>query len=183
MTRTFRSTAVVLAALVGACSTEKKASADSAATATAVGVTPRDSAAAVVATDAATTGSIATGGAMLDPNTATKEQLATLPGMTAAAADKLIAGRPYADMTAVDKAIGSQVSDKKALYAKLWKPIDLNKASKEEMKLIPGVGDRMAREFGEYRPWTSIEQFRREIGKYVDKAEVARLEQYVSIPK
>src|SRR6478752_687055 len=61
MTRTFRTTAVVLAALVGACSTEKKASADSTATATAVGVTPRDSAAAVVATDAATTGSIATG--------------------------------------------------------------------------------------------------------------------------
>jgi hypothetical protein len=41
----------------------------------------------------------------------------------------------------------------------------------------------MAHEFEEYRPWTSVEQFRREIGKYVDKAEVARLEQYVSIPK
>jgi DNA uptake protein ComE-like DNA-binding protein len=86
-------------------------------------------------------------------------------------------------MLAVDKALGSQVSDKKALYARLWKPIDLNKASKEEMKLIPGVGDRMAHEFEEYRPWTSIDQFRREIGKYVDKTEVARLEQYVSIPK
>ena len=183
MIRPFRSTVAVLAAFVGACSTEKKASTDSATTATAVGVTPRDSAAAVTSTDAATTGGIATGGAMLDPNSATKEQLASLPGMTAATADKLIAGRPYADMTAVDKAIGSQVTDKKALYAKLWKPIDLNKASKDEMKLIPGVGDRMAHEFEEYRPWTSVDQFRREIGKYVDKAEVARLEQYVSIPR
>jgi len=39
----------------------------------------------------------------------------------------------------------------------------------------------MRHEFEEYRPYTSIEQFRREIGKYVDKAEVARLEKYVMI--
>jgi DNA uptake protein ComE-like DNA-binding protein len=120
---------------------------------------------------------------MLDPNAATREQLAAVPGMTAAAADALIAGRPHADMRAVDKAIASHVTDRKTVYARLWKPIDLNKATKDEMKLIPGVGDRMAHEFEEYRPWTSVEQFRREIGKYVDKDEVARLEQYVSIPK
>lgn len=172
------------AVAIAACSTDRDArSGDSTKTASAVGVAPRDSAAAVMTTDAATNGSIATNGGMLDPNAATKEQLATLPGMNAAAADKLIAGRPYADMRAVDKALGSQVGDRKALYARLWKPIDLNKASKDEIKLIPGVGDRMAHEFEEYRPYTSVEQFRREIGKYVDKAEVARLEQYVSIPK
>ena len=44
---------------------------------------------------------------MLDPNTATKEQLVAVPGMTAAAADALIAGRPYRDMVAVDKALAS----------------------------------------------------------------------------
>jgi DNA uptake protein ComE-like DNA-binding protein len=183
MTSTIRRTALLTAVALAACSTSKDATTDSAATAASVGVTPRDSASAVIATDAGTAGSIATAGGMLDPNAATKEQLATLPGMSAASADALIAGRPYADMSAVDKALGSQVSDKKALYARLWKPIDLNKASKAEMKLIPGVGDKMAHEFEEYRPWTSVEQFRREIGKYVDKAEVARLEQYVSIPK
>jgi hypothetical protein len=37
----------------------------------------------------------------------------------------------------------------------------------------------MAHEFDEYRPYTDMEQFRREIGKYVDEDEVARLEQYV----
>jgi len=47
--------------------------------------------------------------------------------------------------------------------------------------LIPGVGGRMAHEFEEYRPYSNIEQFRREIGKYVDEAEVARLEQYVTL--
>ena len=55
------------------------------------------------------------------------------PGMNAAAADSLIAGRPYTDMLAVDRKLGSRVSDKKALYAHLWKPIDLNKASKDDL--------------------------------------------------
>ena len=60
-------------------------------------------------------------------------------------------------------------------------PININTATDAEILRIPGVGPRMLREFKEYRPWTSIEQFRREIGKYVDKAEVARLEKYIVI--
>lgn len=60
-------------------------------------------------------------------------------------------------------------------------PININTATDAEILRIPGVGPRMLREFKEYRPWTSIEQFRREIGKYVDKTEVARLEKYIVI--
>lgn len=59
--------------------------------------------------------------------------------------------------------------------------ININTATDAEILAIPGMGPRMLREFKEYRPYTSIEQFRREIGKYVDKAEVARLEQYIVI--
>jgi hypothetical protein len=39
----------------------------------------------------------------------------------------------------------------------------------------------MVHEFEEYRPYTSIEQFRAEIGKYVDEKEVARLERYIYV--
>jgi DNA uptake protein ComE-like DNA-binding protein len=60
-------------------------------------------------------------------------------------------------------------------------PVNINTATDAEILAIPGVGPRMLREFKEYRPWTSIAQFRREIGKYVDKTEVARLEQYIVI--
>jgi DNA uptake protein ComE-like DNA-binding protein len=125
----------------------------------------------------------ATDSKMIDPNTATKEQLATVPGMTAPVADALIAGRPYADMVAVNTVLAKQLSDaqRKQVYAKLWKPIDLNTAKGEEILLIPGVGARMRHEFEEYRPYKNIETFRREIGKYVAKNEVARLEQYVTI--
>ncbi len=143
-----------------------------------------DSAAGTTGDSAARAAGAATTGAMLDPNTATKEQLAAVPGMTAAAADALVAGRPFRDMVAVDQALAKSITSadaRKQVYAKLWKPIDLNSAKGEEILLIPGVGPRMRHEFEEYRPYKNIEQFRREIGKYVDKDEVARLEQYVAI--
>jgi DNA uptake protein ComE-like DNA-binding protein len=60
-------------------------------------------------------------------------------------------------------------------------PINLNDAKRSDILLIPGIGRRMAHEFEEYRPYSSIEQFRREMSKYVDDAEVARLEQYVTL--
>jgi DNA uptake protein ComE-like DNA-binding protein len=121
--------------------------------------------------------------ALLDPNTVSREQLLTLPGMDSTAAEALVDGRDYDNMLAVDRALASHLSEteRDSVYARLWKPIDLNTASAEEIMLIPGVGDRMRREFEEYRPYTSMEQFRREIGKYVDDAEVARLERYVTI--
>jgi DNA uptake protein ComE-like DNA-binding protein len=155
-----------------------------AASASSVPNAPATNPATATDSSAAAASANASAGAMLDPNSATKEQLTAVPGMTPAAADALIAGRPYQTMVAVDQALAKSLSAdaRKTVYAKLWKPIDLNTAKGEEILLIPGVGPRMRHEFEEYRPYTSIEQFRREIGKYVDKNEVARLEQYVSIP-
>jgi len=62
-------------------------------------------------------------------------------------------------------------------------PLDLNTASDPDLLTIPGLGTRMLREFKEYRPYDGIERFRREIGKYVSKEEVARLERYVTLAK
>jgi DNA uptake protein ComE-like DNA-binding protein len=86
-------------------------------------------------------------------------------------------------MLAADQALAKQLgaAERKTVYARLWKPLDLNSAKGEEIVLIPGVGPRMRHEFEEYRPYRSMEQFRREIGKYVDAKEVARLERYVTI--
>ncbi len=119
---------------------------------------------------------------MLDPNAASAEELAAIPGLNPTIAGEIVNGRPYADMRAVDQKLTSLSEEQRdTVYTRMWKPIDLNTATKEEIELIPGVGPRMSHEFEEYRPWTSFEQFRREIGKYVDENEVARLEKYVSI--
>ncbi len=132
-------------------------------------------------TDTAATTATASG--MLDPNTATREQLQAVDGMTPVAVDALITGRPYSTMVDVDRALERQLSKEQRtqVYAKVWKPIDLNTASDQEILLIPGVGNRMLHEFKEYRPYNNIARFQREIGKYVDDQEVARLQQYVTI--
>jgi DNA uptake protein ComE-like DNA-binding protein len=120
----------------------------------------------------------------LDPNVATREQLLAVPGINAATADAIVAARPYQNMTAVDRVVsGAKLTEQQrdSVYTRLWKPIDLNTASAQEIELIPGVGPRMRHEFEEYRPYRSIEKFRREIGKYVNQQEVARLERYVTI--
>ena len=35
----------------------------------------------------------------------------------------------------------------------------------KKFSLVPGVGNRMAHEFDEYKPYAHIAEFRREIGK------------------
>jgi DNA uptake protein ComE-like DNA-binding protein len=171
---------LLIAIAFAACTTDAARSGDAASTDSAAGVSA-DSPAMVSGPSTPAVPATADG-AMLDPNTATRDQLLQVPGMTAAAADALIAGRPYADMRAANTALASLgESIRDSVYTRVWKPLDLNSATAEEITLIPGVGDRMRHEFEEYRPYTSMAQFRREIGKYVDEAEVARLEQYVTI--
>lgn len=61
--------------------------------------------------------------------------------------------------------------------------VNLNTATGDDfIAAIPGLGNRMVREFMEYRPYISIQQFRQEIGKYVDEAQVAEYETYVYVP-
>jgi DNA uptake protein ComE-like DNA-binding protein len=120
---------------------------------------------------------------LLDANSATEAELRA-GDIDAAVVSKIVAGRPFASATALDEALAATVTEqqREQLYGRVFVTINLNTASRSEILLIPGLNDRMAHEFEEYRPYTSLEQFRREIGKYVPAAEVARLEQYVFVP-
>ena len=121
-------------------------------------------------------------GALVNPNQASEAELRTL-GLDSAQAAAVVAGRPYESMIDVDEALAARMDStaREDLYRRMFVPLDLNSATREEILLIPGIGPRMAHEFEEYRPYRGIEQFRREIGKYVDEEEVARLERYVTI--
>ena len=121
---------------------------------------------------------------IVDANTISAVELAKLPHMNAELAKSVIAKRPFKTALELDKALSTLTKEQRtALYAKLFVPINLNTATDEEILLIPGMGNRMLREFKEYRPYTSLAQFHREIGKYVNDTELARLEQYVMVPQ
>ena len=127
--------------------------------------------------------SASTTSALINPNLASEDQLASVAGITAEAAAALAGGRPYLTASAFDTALSGAIGDEgaQAAYGALWLPINLNDVTTEEVLLIPGVGERMAHEFEEYRPYEDMDEFRREIGKYVDEDEVARFERYVTL--
>jgi DNA uptake protein ComE-like DNA-binding protein len=146
------------------------------------------SAAAVVVTllaPGAVYGQAGRRGDVLDANTASEKQLLSVPGMTPALTKGVLAQRPFLTMTDLDTFLGGQSLSREQrtqLYRRLFVQINLNTASDAEILLIPGLGNRMLGEFKEYRPYRALAQFNREIGKYVDDKELARLEQYVFVP-
>ena len=121
---------------------------------------------------------------IIDPNVASEKDLLALPHVTPAIAKQIVDRRPMMTQLSLDSLLAPALSKEQrtALYRKLFIPLDLNTASKDEILLIPGVGPRMLHEFEEYRPYRSLAQFHREIDKYVDDDELARLEQYVFVP-
>jgi DNA uptake protein ComE-like DNA-binding protein len=128
-------------------------------------------------------GQVAAG--LRDPNTMTEGDLTALPNYSAAIAKATVAARPFLSIGDFDKFLGAQglnAEQRAAVYNRAFVHVNLNTASEAEILLIPNVGKRMAHEFEEYRPWKAWAQFDKEIGKYVDAKEVARLKQYTFIP-
>ncbi len=120
---------------------------------------------------------------VMDASTATAEQLASVEGVSPELADAIVAGQPYADVTAFHATLMENVSEEEAgaILERVFVPINLNDASEEAIALIPGMTDRMIHEFEEYRPYEDMGEFDREIGKYVDAEEVARFRNYVTL--
>jgi DNA uptake protein ComE-like DNA-binding protein len=121
---------------------------------------------------------------VVDANLATEKELAALPHLNAELAKQIVEQRPFASITNLNALLSKSLTKAQIgeLYAKAFVHLNLNTATREEILAIPGLGNRMAHEFEEYRPYKAMAQFRREIGKYVDAKEVARLEQYVFVP-
>lgn len=119
---------------------------------------------------------------LLHPNTATEAQLRGVPGL-APVVPAILAQRPFARQAEFHAVVAAKLDSTQTVevYRHLFVTLDPNTASDEEILTIPGVGRRMLREFKEYRPWRAVAQFEREIGKYVDAKEVARLQQYLKI--
>ena len=120
---------------------------------------------------------------VLDASTATAEQLAAVEGVSEELAAAIVAGQPFADVTAFNALLLETLSAEEAaaVLEGVFVPVNLNEATEEQIRLIPGMTDKMVHEFEEYRPYEDMAEFDREIGKYVDEAEVARFRNYVTL--
>ncbi len=120
----------------------------------------------------------------LNLNTASREELLLIPGLGPKMAHEFEEYRPYRSFAQFRKEIGKYVKEPEVarLEQFVFIALDLNQAGDEDLKTIPGLGPKMLHEFKEYRPYKNLEQFRKEIGKYVNEKEVARLERYLMLP-
>lgn len=125
------------------------------------------------------------GGAKVDLNSASEKDLETLPGVGAATAKKIIAGRPYSSANDLSKAGVSATTIKKitpmvtfgnsapaaapakstvtktaastkpAASSAPSAPVDLNTASEKDLEDLPGVGPATAKKIVSGRPYSS----------------------------
>ena len=116
-------------------------------------------------------------------NTGTRDEILLIPGAGTRMAHEFAEYRPWRTWGQFDKEISKYVgqSETDRLKQYVFIPVNLNTAGDADILSIPGAGSRMVREFKEYRPWKTKGQFEKEIGKYVDAKEVARLWRYVVI--
>lgn len=124
----------------------------------------------------------------VDVNRGSDAELMLIPGMTSTKVGVIKAGRPWksfdAFRTEAAKSMGAAEAARIEQY--LFIPVELNTFTDDIMDTFASIGvgtRRWKREFAEYRPWKSMEQFDREIGKYVrgNPKEVQRLKRYVII--
>ena len=117
----------------------------------------------------------------LNLNTANESDFHMIPGVGKKMAHEFVEYRPYSSIEVFKREIGKYVDDSEVIrYLNyLFVPLELNTSRESDINNLPGVGDKMAHEFIEYRPYKNINHFRREIGKYVDKKELMRLERFV----
>ena len=117
-------------------------------------------------------------------NTGSGEEILLIPGAGKRMVREFAEYRPWKTWAQFDQEIGKYVgqADTDRLKQYVFIPVNLNTATDEDILSIPGAGPRMVREFKEYRPWKTKEQFEKEIGKYVGAKETARLWRYVVIP-
>jgi DNA uptake protein ComE-like DNA-binding protein len=129
-------------------------------------------------------GQVGQSGGLVNPDLASEKELLALPHMNATMVKGIMEQRPFSSISDLHALLSKYLNKEQVaeVYGKAFVQLNLNTAAESEILLIPGVGKRMLREFQEYRPYKSLAQFRKEIGKYVDQKEVARLEQYVFVP-
>ena len=118
-------------------------------------------------------------------NTATDDEILSIP---AAQPNRVLREfkeyRPYKSLAVFHREMRKYWDEAEVsrLEQYVFVPVNLNTATDEEILSIPAQQpNRVLREFKEYRPYTSLDQFHKEMRKYWDEKEVNRLKRYVTL--
>ncbi len=122
----------------------------------------------------------------VDLNRGTDAEFLLIPGVDNARLKAIKAGRPYKTFAEFETALGkaARPAEVKRIERYVFIPMELNTFTQETIESFAPIGvgtRRWIREFNEYRPYTSMAQWEREISKYLrsNPNELKRLERYV----
>jgi DNA uptake protein ComE-like DNA-binding protein len=117
-------------------------------------------------------------------NTATREEILLIPGTVNKHVHEFQEYRPYKALAVFNREMRKywDQAEVDRLQAYVFVPLDLNSASDADIMTIPGMTPKMLHEFKEYRPYDAVARYTREMSKYVDAREAARLTRYVTLP-
>lgn len=120
---------------------------------------------------------------LIDPNTADMDTLSQISGLTDGSVETILNGRPFASQSALNAALDLDEASQKIAYSQMFIKVGLNSGAEADYMLIPSVlsPKKLAHELDEYRPYENMEQFQRELGKYMDAEALANLSRYVTL--
>ena len=121
----------------------------------------------------------------LNLNSATDDEIRSIPAMQPQRVLREFKEyRPYKSLAVFHKEMRKYWDETEVsrLEQYVFVPVNLNTGTDEEILSIPHPQpQRFLREFKEYCPYTSIEQFHKEMRKYWDEKDVTRLQRYVTL--
>lgn len=123
--------------------------------------------------------------ALLDPDFLTAEEFLRLPFFSAKMSVDATRAQPFLGPIAFDRFLENYrltPTQRRELYAKVFVRVDLDRATEEELLLVPGAGPRIVREIRSHRPWRNWDAFEIELSQSVDQDELARLRRYCFLP-
>jgi DNA uptake protein ComE-like DNA-binding protein len=95
--------------------------------------------------------------ALLDLNSATEQKLQELPGIGEAYAKRIVSGRPYESVKDLAKIGIPAATITKIAPLVTAKPLDLNTATEDRLRELPGIGEAYAKRIIAGRPYKSLE--------------------------
>ncbi len=116
-------------------------------------------------------------------NATTDDELRLVPGLGAHLLTDFKANRPFGSLATLNQEIEKYLPPKDAaqLAQYVFVPLDVNTASDEDLRTIPGMTPKLLANIRKHRPYQDLVAFTKAIRKAVSKKEAARLGTFVRI--
>ncbi|HUN82673.1 MAG TPA: helix-hairpin-helix domain-containing protein [Phycisphaerae bacterium] len=116
-------------------------------------------------------------------NTATREEIMLIPGAGRKMSHEFAEYRPWRNWAQFGKEIGKYVGkvETARLAQYCFIPLNVNKATDEDLATIPGLKTQTIEQISKGKPWKTVEDVRSAIAKMSGEKEASRITRYLVV--